>query len=320
MAARVQAEPEAAHAAPTRPAWTDTPLRTKIVMLVVLASVFGSLLGMIEAHLGHRVWLLSVGLIIVNGTIAWLGFRWVCDPIDRLTRLARKISRSDRPQPMASLPITRQDEVGQLARAIHDLIGWAVRDHYEAKQLRRTLDDRVAAATRSATRNLEQLAMRDPLTGLGNRRFIDENLELLVESAREQGEDLVCVVLDVDNFKQVNDTLGHATGDELLIFIANLIQAAIRHTDYAVRLGGDEFVILLPACPQERAAQLTRQISALFRQHVITALPGVGAATSLSMGIASRADDTNSGRELLELADRRLYAAKRAGKDRAIGI
>jgi diguanylate cyclase (GGDEF)-like protein len=194
----------------------------------------------------------------------------------------------------------------------------AVRGQQEAKRLRRTLDRRVEEATRQATRQLRHMAMRDPLTDVGNRRFFEENLPLLVDSALASGTDLVCLAIDMDNFKKVNDTLGHAAGDELLIFLASLVDASTRQEDYVARLGGDEFMVLLPGAHIDRAADLAKQIIALFRQHVRTALPDELDA-SLSVGIASlNSSKAGSGTELVEAADRNLYKAKNQGKGCAV--
>jgi diguanylate cyclase (GGDEF)-like protein len=208
--------------------------------------------------------------------------------------------------------------VGQLARVIHRLASTAMRDSYDARQLRRTLDRRVAEATRQATSQLRLMAMRDPLTDLGNRRFLEDNLAPLVKSVLESGGELSCVTMDMDGFKGVNDRLGHAAGDELLIFLGSLIRALVRQEDYAVRLGGDEFCVLMPDCETDRAAQFAERLRVLFRQHTTTALPE-NVHTDLSVGVAGvRKHAAHSGEELMDLADGALYAAKRAGKGRVV--
>ena len=304
-------------------AWGDAPLRNKVLSLLLVAVVGGCLVGLVEVHLGHRVWPLCIGLSALAVALGWLAHLWIIQPFDRLIQTARQLetmSSRSRSTPIPQLPLSRADEVGQIARVLHNVAASAVRDHFEATQLRRTLDHRVAAATKKATSKLRRIVMRDALTGLANRRFLNENLEPLVHSILTTGDELVCVMLDMDNFKLVNDTRGHAVGDGLLIFLAGLLRAITRDNDYVTRLGGDEFVVLMPACPLDRVTQLTDQLRALLRQHVGTVLPK-GPAVDLSIGVASmKRDGLASGRELLEAADAKLYAAKHAGKGRTVGL
>jgi diguanylate cyclase (GGDEF)-like protein len=265
------------------------------------------------------LWLsLGAGALIVG--LVWLARVWVCRPIEKLIATWTALTLDHRPGVLHVLPIGRGDEVGQLARALYRLASTALKGSYDARQLRRTLDHRISQATRQATRQLRQLAMRDPLTDLGNRRFLDSNLGALVESVQASGDELICVMIDVDGFKAVNDSLGHAAGDELLIFLGSLIRAIVRGEDYTVRLGGDEFVVLMPHCSLERAAEFAEQLRVLFCQHVATALPAPVRA-DLSMGVAAlRRHGLRDGPDLLARADANLYAAKRGGKGQTRGV
>jgi diguanylate cyclase (GGDEF)-like protein len=312
---------QSAVAAPAYPkrgkAWNDVPLRNKVVLLVALAAVGGALVGMLEASLGRSGVVLSVGLTVLVSGLLVLAKQWIGAPFERLVKQLGRINREYDTAAIDALPVERRDEVGQIARAIHQLTHWSRRDYNEARHLRRTLDYRVAEATKRATRELRQMAMRDPLTDLGNRRFLDEHLEALVDTVRETREELACVLIDVDNFKTVNDTLGHGAGDELLVFLAGLIRASIRKEDYAVRLGGDEFVVLMPGCEGNRALEFAQRLVALFRQRESSGLPPDKDA-SLSIGVAClHGNRAASGGDLLAKADAALYKAKRAGKNQA---
>src|SRR5690606_25095991 len=117
-------------------------------------------------------------------------------PIERLLVHLSRISRERRGAPIKSLPVHRGDEVGQLARIIHDLSAWAVRQHWDAAQLRRTFDDRLTKAMDLHSKRIAAIAMRDPLTGLGNRRFLEESLEPMFGACRAADEDLICLALD----------------------------------------------------------------------------------------------------------------------------
>jgi len=300
-------------------AWDDAPLRIKLPLLITLAVVVGSLIGMVEAHLGHTVWPLGLGLTGSVILLVWIGHVWVCRPFEILLRQLGRIRTISSPNTLETLAQLRRDEIGQLAHAVHVIATAAMRDQREVRRLRRTLDHRIASATRHATQQLRQMAMRDPLTNLGNRHFLDSNLEPLVASAVASGTDLICIMLDLDNFKCVNDSHGHATGDEFLIFVANLVHASVRRNDYAVRLGGDEFVVLMPDCSLDRALKVADQIQDLFRQHARIAFAG-DFEVGVSMGIAGLArDGVKTGQELLQRADANLYAAKRAGKGQTVG-
>lgn len=309
------------HASPaSKPHWDDAALRTKVLLTVAIAMVGGLLVGTIEAKLGNRTWPMLIGLAAVAAGVACFALRWVCLPIETLLGALRQVEKQDRPSVLAKLPTHRQDEVGRIARALRKVSADAVRDYHEAQQLRRTLDDRVQRATHDATRRLKQLTMRDALTGLGNRRFMEEHFAALFQSCRDSQTDLICCTIDLDNFKQVNDVCGHATGDALLSFTGELIRGSIRHEDYAVRLGGDEFVILMPGCDVQRAQQLAERLIALFRQHVSVSLPGT-VNPSVSVGVASlRRDRSGDVHELIDRADAALYHVKRNGKGCVAGV
>ena len=236
-----------------------------------------------------------------------------------LITLIEDLAAAERPERLDELPTGDPGEAGRLARAVRELCVNRIRHHHDAKRLRRTLDHEVGHATRRATADLQRLAHGDPLTGLGNRRAMDERLPGLLARAEASGRDVACLLIDMDHFKRVNDTLGHAAGDELIRLLADLIGSLTRDGDLAVRLGGDEFVLFLPGADPERAERLAEQLRGLFRQQTrgrFDAEP----RPSLSAGLASRRlDDAADGPALLEVADRRLYEAKRRGRGRTVG-
>jgi len=312
------AEPHGTERQTDHPTWDDTPLQVKMPLVVVAAVVGGALIGILETRFGHPVWVLATGLTVWVAALWWLAQAWICRPFERLLRQLERIHMISRPGGLDALLMRRRDEIGKLAHAVHAIATAALRDQREVRRLRRTVDHRVARATLRATLQLKQMAMRDALTDLGNRNFLDANLDALVESVRESNGDLVCVMMDLDNFKMINDTRGHAAGDELLIFLASLIRANTRRSDVAVRLGGDEFVIFLPGCSSARVQKMTDAIRSLFRQHARAAVNG---QVSVSMGVAGlKRDRLVSGQALLQRADQRLYMAKRDGKDCIAGI
>lgn len=164
----------------------------------------------------------------------------------------------------------------------------------------------------------ERLAMTDALTGVFNRRRFGDMLHHEWASARRYKHPLCLLLFDVDHFKAVNDTQGHAAGDETLKNVAQIIASSIREVDVCARYGGDEFVLLLPHTPAENAMVVADRV----REKLVRARAnwvGTLGSVTLSVGIASSDDPSLANPDdLLEAADRALYEAKRQGRDRAI--
>jgi diguanylate cyclase (GGDEF)-like protein/PAS domain S-box-containing protein len=160
---------------------------------------------------------------------------------------------------------------------------------------------------------LTHQAFHDPLTGLPNRVFFTNRLEFAAAHARLQGSDLAVVFLDLDNFKVVNDSLGHQAGDKLLVEVANRLRATLRSTDTVARFGGDEFTFLLEGDATEKGvAQVVERIQEAL--HEPLTVEGHDLSAASSMGIAISTPETLSTEELLRRADIALYRAKRNGK------
>ena len=164
----------------------------------------------------------------------------------------------------------------------------------------------------------ERLASTDYLTGLANRRNFTELLERHFSEARRYQFDLTCVMIDLDHYKTLNDTLGHQMGDRVLVATAEVIRGSLRASDAAARYGGDEFVLLLPHTSVDLAVtvseRIRREMAQIGRQYL-----HVGKALTLSMGLSNLImDDPPSADALVAMADRALYAAKDAGKNRIV--
>jgi diguanylate cyclase (GGDEF)-like protein len=158
-------------------------------------------------------------------------------------------------------------------------------------------------------------ATQDPLTGLANRRALERWIGEHWPRV-EQGQPLAVVLLDLDHFKRINDTLGHDTGDLVLKEVAELLKAQCRGTDLAVRYGGEEFLLALAGNDLAAAAPLAERLRALIASRVWSALaPGLDVTASFGVADAGEALEPTA---LLTLADRRLYAAKLAGRDRVV--
>jgi diguanylate cyclase (GGDEF)-like protein len=167
-------------------------------------------------------------------------------------------------------------------------------------------------------RLVQYQALVDSLTGLANRRSLDDTLRFELARATRFGGDVCLVVADLDDFKHVNDQYGHPFGDVVLQEFANVLRATAREADAAARWGGEEFALVLPATDVEGGARLAERARQIFEAQAIRAPDGVDLQVTASFGVASfpEAPDHDS---LIEAADAALYAAKRAGKNR-VGI
>lgn len=155
---------------------------------------------------------------------------------------------------------------------------------------------------------IEHLAYHDVLTGLPNRRMLREQSEQILSQARRAGSEAVLVYLDLDRFKEVNDTLGHEAGDELLVQVARRIQGCVRAGDILARLGGDEFALLLSHTSVEGAAQAASRIMAVLQQPFAIAGANLRIGASLGLGVFPRDGETLE--DLMRVADVAMYRAK----------
>ncbi len=163
------------------------------------------------------------------------------------------------------------------------------------------------------SKRLRSLAYQDSLTDLYNHRYFYEQLSHEVERAQRYGRPVSVILLDLDNFKQVNDTYGHLMGDKLLALMGQVIKDQVRASDIAARYGGDEFAIILPDTPRPAAEATAEKLS----RAIATGRTNAGSMSenlplSASFGVACCPDESRTVSELLQLADDRVYAAKAA--------
>ncbi len=186
----------------------------------------------------------------------------------------------------------------------------------EIYQLRNVALQKEIEERKKAQAALERLATQDSLTGIANRRYFLEIASRIIEQARRYQRPVSVVMIDVDHFKEMNDTFGHKTGDKVLIHITRCFQSCLRKVDILGRYGGDEFVILLPETTKEGARRLSERLMQAVAQQLITA-GGVTIPITLSMGLASNINEPDlSLDELLQRADRALYDSKLNGRNR----
>lgn len=227
------------------------------------------------------------------------------DILERDDTIAYWLRASDGALPTALLLLARR-----LGRSERE---W-LREHAGARTLDLNSDlPREVAHLREELSRLESLALTDPLTSLYNFRFFERQLEVEMRRTRRTGMPLALMMLDLDNFKQLNDTRGHQEGNRLLVAVAGLFADSLRPTDVACRFGGDEFAVIMPA---------TRPLDAKFvagriRQAMAEVTGQYEDGPTFSIGIATFADHSAvDAAGLIAAADRSLYRAKQEGKNR----
>jgi diguanylate cyclase (GGDEF)-like protein len=165
---------------------------------------------------------------------------------------------------------------------------------------------------------LRALSVRDPLTGLYNRRYMEETFDREIQRAIRKQQPLSVIMADIDGFKNINDTSGHVLGDRVLVRVSSYLMKSIRASDVACRFGGDEFCLILPDCTLEegirRACTLRQEIEQLDTQG-----DQAFESVTLSFGVAAMPDDGLTREALLGAADSALYSSKRAGRNRVNG-
>jgi diguanylate cyclase (GGDEF)-like protein len=201
----------------------------------------------------------------------------------------------------------------QLEVAVRGLLGlvlifniYMLYQQHLLRQLRNHLSSQIEVATEQRVRaeTFYELAILDPLTGLYNRRFGEEHLLRQIASAERRGDPLIVLLLDLDNFKGINDRFGHAAGDLVLKEFARRLNKGIRASDTAVRLGGDEFLVILPECPPEKMdvvlSRLTNFQIEIGQDRILV---------SSSRGWAQY-EEADTAEELMRRADEALYGHK----------
>lgn len=216
-----------------------------------------------------------------------------------LNGMVNEINRFSKERVITAKPLTRNDELGLLSRSFHDMQTEIMEYLAELDESRKTLD---------------HLARHDTLTGLPNRRMFFDRLEHAIANSRRSGKQLAVLFVDLDRFKEINDTLGHSAGDGVLVNVAKLLKSAVREVDTVARLGGDEFVILLDTIDNPQHAMAVAQKLHDRFQHAMQ-VDGHELLVHASMGIGIFPRDGKDAEELIQNADRAMYVAKNQGRN-----
>jgi len=272
-----------------------------------------------EARLGYLSYSImgfSAAIALLMLPLGYQVVRNVVQPIQMLNVATREVAEGNL---TARVRLTRRDEIGELARTFDMMADHVEEAHGKLVALNEDLEERVRQRTEAleeANERLRDMAARDSLTGLYNRRHFNDFLAQLFSEVDRYGGTLTCMMIDLDNFKQVNDSLGHKAGDELLRLTASVIERSIRDADIAIRYGGDEFVILMPQTTTLEARSSAERILTRFINDIEADMPEASIAT-LSIGLANQ-NGPGPGKpmDLVQLADEALYLAKSGGKNR----
>jgi diguanylate cyclase (GGDEF)-like protein len=178
---------------------------------------------------------------------------------------------------------------------------------------------RYADQIRSKNRRLLLESQTDPLTGLGNHRYLHEAFHHQYQNRKSDSEPISCLMMDLDFFKKVNDTFGHPFGDEVLRVFAHVIKKTIRPGDIAARYGGEEFVCILPNCNKEEAVKVAERVRETMANHTVF-FKKTPVKITVSVGAATEAGISANYHELVRLADKALYQAKESGRNKVIAV
>jgi len=167
-------------------------------------------------------------------------------------------------------------------------------------------------------KKIEHLNIIDPMTQLYNRRFLENFIEKFVNQTQREEELFTILMIDIDFFKKVNDTYGHAMGDKVILKVTEVLLESTRKSDLAIRYGGEEFMVLLHATDAQSATVVTQKIKDNFKAITFQSNDGKFFHKTLSIGVSEFPKDANNIWECIKLADKALYKAKNSGRDKVV--
>lgn len=256
-------------------------------------------------HAVREVMAINFGIVLLFCALASLVARSIVQPIRDLSERARRIAAGE--SDVDFPPLERSDEIGVLSRVFHEMVQELQRKQQEVELAN--------AELQCNNEVLEQLSFTDGLTRLHNHRYFQDRLRLEVRRSERSGEPLGLLLLDLDDFKALNDRHGHAAGDEVLRAVGALIDAAVRDTDLPARYGGEEFAVLAPGTDVEGVTALAEKLRAAIGSASIPCGAGDGEVDlSVTVSVGGSLYAGNA-RRLFAEADRALYRAKGEGKD-----
>ena len=246
--------------------------------------------------------------------------------IERLSQMTESTSAYHGKMEENARLIEQAKTLAEIAPVLKEVVGATrsmAHDSLSARDELRGMRERAQATEAELVKLHQELdristqARHDPLTGVLNRKGLDESLNREVSNVRRKETPLCLALLDIDNFKKLNDRLGHATGDAALTHLATLAREVMRPQDTLARYGGEEFVILLPDTPLDKGIEAMMRLQReLTKRFFLTGSEKI--LITFSAGVAQLATD-ESGQDAIKRADQAMYLAKRAGKNRVLG-
>jgi diguanylate cyclase (GGDEF)-like protein len=257
-----------------------------------------------------RIFVIDLAVILFFSFLAYRITGAVVRPIERLSDWARRIADG---QIDLEIPETSdRDEIGLLTRTFNDMMRLLRRNQREIEETNRDLTEK-NTRLQQANEVLNQLSITDGLTKLHNHRFFQDHLTREIKRVDRAGEALSMLLIDIDDFKQLNDRFGHAAGDELLMRLAPILNAAIRETDLAARYGGEEFVILAPNTDLSGAYRLAEKVRTSIAESSFILDDSLRPMrVTVSVGVAQFQGNR---KRFFQKTDEALYRAKAAGKN-----
>ena len=253
-------------------------------------------------RLTRSTFLLVALLLLVVGSAAYAIGLVITRPLSRLTQAAGAVAEGDL---SVDIPVTGRDEVSYLTRVFNQMVA-RLRANAEAL-------DEANQLLRAQNEELEVLSMTDALTSLFNRRYVMGRMRKELKRAARHDRGMAVLMMDLDRFKEYNDTYGHQAGDHVLAGMGEVLRDATRENDVPARYGGEEFIVMLPDCDISGAVDAGERIRARLSDEVFE-----GGKVTVSIGAAAFPDHGDEITELIAAADRALYAAKDAGRDRVV--
>lgn len=228
-----------------------------------------------------------------------------------------ELAGHDRARSVTALPLIAPDG------RVGCLVAVSLTDDFDVRQIKTSVTNAAREIATASDRvvNFERSrlqAITDPLTELYNRRYFTEALRNEIRKAQRLGYPLGLFMIDIDDFKLVNDTYGHLAGDDVLKSVANWIERSVRASDLVARFGGEEFVVVVVGCPEDELVVLAEKVRAAVEDVVVEAARPERKNVTVSIGAAYFGDVSMSAEDLISRADGALYDAKGSGKNRVV--
>ncbi len=263
---------------------------------------------------------LALIVFIVFSTLVFFWAKRLMHPILLLTKAAKNIAQGKLDGNEDLLHIHRNDEVGVLAKTFKVMSLKLEKSYTELTELNENLEEKIKVRTKdleASKDELKLLASIDPMTKLYNRRYFAEIAEEMFDVNKRKHNNISLILLDIDNFKNINDIYGHHIGDDVIISIANILMENTRKEDIVCRYGGEEYIIILPDISLESSMKIAENIRELVEEMIIE-LPSekeLRVTTSIGVAMANMIVD-NDIEIVINKADNAMYEAKRSGKNK----